>query len=126
MASRTEDVEKRITALSDLMADAKAALSRLAGAPDSELRQANLQATIAAAQREIALARRSLQGAHNFDAAAEALSRLQEARLAARSDPAAQRAKDQSTASDAIKTILTSVSTKVNNQGPRPKKDPNR
>ena len=126
MASRTEEVGKHIAELSELMAAARKTLAELGEDenPYTGLRRTNLQATIMTVQRELVLARQSLQGARDLDAAAEALTRLKKGRLAARSGQTrtgARQVLDRTTASDAIKAILTSANTRAKNRRPRAK-----
>ena len=124
MASKPQEVEKRIADLSELMAAARNTLAEL-GEDDNrhaELRRANLQTTIAAVQRELVLARQSLQGARDLDAVSETIAKLKEGRLAARAAQTrieAHQTLDRPIASDAIKAILTSARTRAKNRRPR-------
>lgn len=124
MASKAPGIGERIADLSELMAAASKTLAELGedDNPHAELRRANLQTTIMTVQRELVLARQSLQGARALDAAAETLARLKEGRLAASSGQTRDRAQqtlDRTIPSDAIKAILTSASTKAKNRRPR-------
>jgi len=72
-------------------------------------------------QRELGIARQSLQGARELDAAAETLARLMEARLAAAAGQTRKRAQqtlDRTDASDAVKAILTDAIKKAKNRKP--------
>ena len=119
MTSKSTGIGERIADLSELMAAARKTLAELGDGdhPHTKLRRANLQATITTVQRELQYARQSLQGAGDLDAAAEILTRLKEARLAAISDHA--RTLDRNIPSDAIKAILTSANTKAKSRRAR-------
>lgn len=128
-----EDIGEYIAGLSELMAAARKALAELGEDDNShtELRKANLQSTITTVQRELGLARQSLQGAHDRDPAATTFAMLKtqamEGGVAARSGQPrthTQQALDRTAPSDAIKAILTSASTRAKDRRPRAKKKP--
>jgi hypothetical protein len=117
VASRAEEIWERIAGLSDLMAAAKKTLVEL-GEDDNhhtELRRANLQTTIMTVQRELVLARQSLQGARELEAAAETLASL-------KTRSRAQQALDRTIPPDTVKAILTSATARARHRRARSKK----
>jgi len=116
VASTAEEIWERIAGLSDLMAAARKALVEL-GEDDNhhaQLRRANLQTTIATVERELVLARQSLQGAQELDAAADSLALKTRSR--------AQQALDRTEPTDTIKAILTSATARAKDRKARAKK----
>jgi hypothetical protein len=107
VASRTEEIWERIAGLSDLMAAARKTIVEL-GEDDNhhaQLRRANLQITITTVQRELVLARQSLQGAQKLDAAVDSLALKTRSR--------ALQALDRTEPRDTIKAILTSATARA-------------
>ncbi len=126
MASRAVEVWEHIAGLSELMAAARKTLAELGDDdnPHTELQRANLKTTITAVERELVLARQSLQGARGLDAVADTLARLKEGRLAAgQTQTQGQKALDRTIAPDAVKAILTSANVRAKKRRPRKKKD---
>jgi len=116
VASRAEEIWERIAGLSDLMAAARKALVELDEDDNhhAQLRRANLQTTIATVQGELVLARQSLQGAQELDAAADSLALKTRSR--------AQQALDRTEPTDTIKAILTSATARAKDRKIRAKK----
>ena len=123
MASKAPAIWERIAGLSELMTAVRNSLAELGDEdhPYTNLRRANLQATIMTVQRELGIARQSLQGARELDSAAETFARLTEGRLATSSGQTRNRAQqtlDRTIAPDAVKAILTAVIAKAKNRKP--------
>jgi len=115
--ARAEEIWERIVGLSDLMAAAKKTLVELGEGDDrhTALRRANLQTTITTVQRELALARQSLQGARELEAGAETLAGL-------KTRSWAQQALDRTVPPDPVKAILTSATARAKHRKARSKK----
>ena len=118
--SRAEEVGERIADLSEMIAAARRTLADLGDddRPSAELRRINLQATIKTLQRELVVARQSLQNARGIDAATEILANVKaqarEAWLAAHfAQPRAKRARHRAIASQAVEAILSSANTRT-------------
>lgn len=122
MGSKAEEVEERIADLSELIAAARRVVAELGedDLPDLEFRRANLQATIVAVERELILAKQSLQGARGQDAAAEILTKVKAQALEGqsmaqfhRTRSHARRVLDHAIPSESAEAILLAANTKV-------------
>ena len=89
MALKAEEVGAYIAGLSELIDAARKSLAELNedNRPAAVFRRTNLHATIITVQRELGLARQSLQNARGIDAATEILARIKAQALEARLTP---------------------------------------